>query len=226
VLLVAAVAVASCTNNPYPNTDRDEKIFYAPFASPPKTLDPAIAYSTVDHAVTGPVYDTLLEYHYLARPYRLIPGLAREVPTAKERDGRIAYHFRLREGLRFHADPCFSFGRESSTREITAYDVAFQLMRLADPIVNSPIASNLAPIEGFLDFTELLRQLRVDDPAYEALPVHEQYAQAGGVAGVRVLGRHDFEVRLTRPYPQLLFWFAMEFTTPVAWEAIEYWDGE
>ena len=199
---------------------------YAPFGSPPKTLDPAIAYSVVDHAVTGPVYDTLLEYHYLERPYRLIPGLVREVPTPEDRDGRVVYRFDLREGLRFHADPCFTFGRETTTREVTAEDVAFQLMRLGDPAVNSPIASNLARIEGFLEFTESLRQTRADDARFEALAVHEQYAQVGGVTGVRVTGRHSFEILLTEPYPQLLFWFAMEFTTPVPWEAVEYWDGE
>ena len=36
----------------------------------------------------GHVYDTLLEYHYLTRPYRLIPGLAREVPQRAHAAGR------------------------------------------------------------------------------------------------------------------------------------------
>ena len=147
--MVVLALAAGCTNNPYPNADRDAKILYAPFAPPPKTLDPAIAYSVVDHAITGPVYDTWLYVEQAAasnleRPYRLIPGLAREVPAPEERDGRVVYRFELREGLRFHTDPCFSFGREPATREVTADDVAFQLMRLGDPAGNSPIASNLA----------------------------------------------------------------------------------
>lgn len=224
--LVLAGVVAACTNDPYPRVDRDVKILYTSYPEPPKTLDPAIAYSTIDHLVTGPVYDTLLEYHYLERPYRLIPALVREVPEPETRDGRVVYRFRLREGLRFHPDPCFTQGREPTTREIVADDVVFQLMRLGDPAVNSPIASSFARVQGFLDFTETLRATRADDAAFAARPVHEQYAQVGGVTGFRVLGRHDFEVVLTEPYPQLLYWFAMEFTTPMAWEAVAWWDGQ
>jgi len=224
-LLVLLAALAACTNDPYPHADRDAKILYAPFTDPPKTLDPAIAYSTIDHLVTGPVYDTLLEYHYLERPYRLIPGIAREVPEPEERDGLVVYRFRLREGLLFHPDPCFTQGRETTTREILADDVVFELLRLGDPAVNSPIASSFARVQGFLEFTETLRATRAADAVFAALPVHEQYAQIGGVPGFRVLGRHDFEVVLTAPYPQLLYWFAMEFTSPVPWEAVAYWDG-
>jgi len=229
VAVLAAVGmlalVAACTNDPYPHADRDAKILYTSFPEPPKTLDPAIAYSTIDHLVTGPVHDTLLEYHYLERPYRLIPGIAESVPEPEMRDGMVVYRFRLRPGLRFHPDLCFTQGREVSTREIEAADVIFQLERLGDPAVNSPIASSFARVQGFLDFTETLRQTRADDPTFADRPVHEQYAQVGGITGFRLLGRHEFEVILTEPYPQLLFWFAMEFTTPVPWEAVAYWDG-
>jgi oligopeptide transport system substrate-binding protein len=224
-LLAVGVLAAGCTNDPYPHADQDAKILYAPFTEPPKTLDPAIAYSTVDHMVTGPVYDTLLEYHYLERPYRLIPGIAREVPEPEERGGLVVYTFRLREGLLFHPDRCFTQGRATTTREVRADDVVFELQRLGDPAVNSPVASNFARVQGFLEFGETLRATRAADPAFAALPVHEQYAQVGGVPGFRVLGPYAFEVVLTKPYPQLLYWFAMEFTSPVPWEAVAYWDG-
>jgi oligopeptide transport system substrate-binding protein len=224
-LLVLLVALGACTNDPYPRADRNVKILYAPFSDPPKTLDPAVAYSTIDHMVTGPVYDTLLEYHYLDRPYHLIPGIAREVPTPEKRGSLIVYHFRLREGLRFHPDPCFTHGHGTKTREIRADDVVFELLRLGDPAVNSPIATNFARVQGFVEFGESLRAARAADPAFAALPAHEQYAQVGGVTGFRVLGPYDFEVVLTAPYPQLLYWFALEFTSPVPWEAVDYWDG-
>jgi len=97
--LCALVTLVACTNDPYPHTDRDAKIIYTSFPEPPKTLDPAIAYSTIDHLVTGPVYDTLLEYHYLERPYRLIPGIVEAVPEPEMRDGLVVYRFRLRAGL-------------------------------------------------------------------------------------------------------------------------------
>ena len=70
-------AGVSCTNNTYPGADDDAQVLYLAFSEPPKTLDPQVAYSTTDHAITGKVYDTLLEYHYLKRPYTLIPSMAR-----------------------------------------------------------------------------------------------------------------------------------------------------
>ena len=70
------LALAGCTNNPYPDADRDQKVLYSSFVEAPETLDPAVAYTTAEHIVTGNVFDTLLEYHYLRPPFELIPGLA------------------------------------------------------------------------------------------------------------------------------------------------------
>src|SRR5262245_49344503 len=81
--LVGCLAAAGCTNNPYPDADRDEKVIYSAYTQAPKTLDPAVSYGAEEHIITGNVYDTLLEYHYLERPYRLIAGLAEAVPEAQ-----------------------------------------------------------------------------------------------------------------------------------------------
>ena len=90
--IVAGIAglllVSACTNDPYPDTDRGKKVLYSSFNEAPKTLDPAVAYTTAEHVITGNVYDTLLEYHYLKRPYRLIPGLAEAVPEPQQHAGR------------------------------------------------------------------------------------------------------------------------------------------
>src|SRR5215467_15652925 len=106
--LAGCLAAVGCTNNPYPAADRDKKVLYSSFQEAPKTLDPAVAYTTAEHVITGNVYDTLLEYHYLARPYRLIPGLAVSVPKGQDLpDGKQTYRFQLRPGVLFHSDPCF-----------------------------------------------------------------------------------------------------------------------
>src|SRR5215813_8808815 len=102
-LLALLVALTTaCSNNPYPDADDKLKVLYLNYQEAPKTLDPAVAYSTSDHVIVGPVYDTLLQYHFLARPYRLIPGLLTEVPEPVALDGgRSAYRLRLRDGLLF-----------------------------------------------------------------------------------------------------------------------------
>lgn len=227
--LAGALGLAlACTNNPYPDADARREVYYTSFVEAPRTLDPAVSYTTNEHALTGNIYATLLEYHYLKRPYALIPGLALAVPSAEPRaDGRVAYRFDLRAGALYQDDDCFALGGEGRrTREVVAADVAFQLMRIADPAVNSPVIEPFSHLVGFRAFAERLTRLREADAGVAALPVREQYARAGGIEGVRVLGPHALEIELVQPYPQILFWFAMAFTAPVPWEAIEHWDGQ
>jgi len=228
LVLAVGMAVAACGNDPYPGADTDRKVVYLPFSEPPKTLDPQVAYSTTDHVVTGAVHDRLLEYHFLDRPYRLIPGLALAVPTPEPRaGGHVVYRFDLRDDVRFVEDPCFALGGAGRrTRTVVADDVAFALMRIADPLVDSPVGSTFAHVVGFQEFTAKLVEARKADPAFARRRIDEQYRTAGGIAGVRVVDPTHLELELDAAYPQILYWFAMEFTTPVAWEAIAYYDGE
>jgi oligopeptide transport system substrate-binding protein len=225
--LAGCLAVIGCTNNPYPEADRDKKVLYSSFNEAPKTLDPAVAYTTAEHVITGNVYDTLLEYHYLERPYRLIAGLAAAVPEPRQLpDGRQAYRFEVRPGVLFHADPCFAPSQGGRlTRAVTAADFAFALARIADPAVNSPVISSFAQVLGFADFSKRLIEQRRTDKGFAALPAHEQYARAGGIEGVVAHGDQALEIILAEPNAQILYWFAMPFTTPLAWEAVAYYDG-
>lgn len=100
IALVASLALGSvlgaCTNDPYPYSDRDSKVLYSSFSEAPKTLDPAVSYTTAEYVITGNVYDTLLEYHYLKRPYQLMPGLAEAVPQSEPlADGGERYDFQI-----------------------------------------------------------------------------------------------------------------------------------
>jgi len=226
--LVLAMAVAAgCGNNPYPPEDALEKILYLPFVEPPKTLDPQVAYSTNDQTVVGYVYDTLLDYHYLKRPFTLIPGTAESIPEPEPLpDGRVRYRFRLRPGMLYHRDPAFgAFAPGEETRTVAAADVAFALSRIGDPAVASPVLEALGKIEGLQEFAKRLAELR-EDPAFAELRIDEQYRRAGPIPGIRVLSELELEITLSDAYPQILFWFAMPFTAPVPWQAVAWYDGE
>jgi oligopeptide transport system substrate-binding protein len=224
--LLVCLGVA-CSNNPYPDADDREKVLYLNYQDAPKTLDPAVAYSTVDHMIVGPIFDTLLQYHFLVRPYRLIPGLLADMPeVTSQEDGRVVYRLRLRDDLLFQDDPSFGLAAPgTTTRQVVAGDVAFAFMRLADPKVNSPVAPTMARIVGFEDFAHRLAELRKGDAEFGASRIDAQYAAAGGIEGVHVIGPTELEVVLREPYPQFRYWLAMEFTSPIPWEAIAYWDG-
>lgn len=224
----ATLALIACSNDPYPDADQEKKVLYTSFVQAPRTLDPAVAYTTAAHAVTANVFDTLLEYHYRKRPYELIAGLAKAVPEPVTlADGRVLYRFAIREGIRFHEDACFGLSQSTDqrTRDVVADDFVFALMRLADPEVNSPIRSSLTAITGFNAFGERLTALRRDDPTFAGLPAHQQYVRAGGMDGVEAAGPFQLELVLDKPDGQILYWFGTPFTTPTAWEAVAYYDG-
>jgi oligopeptide transport system substrate-binding protein len=226
VALVTLAASSGCTNNPYPESDSSKKVLYSVFDDPPKTLDPAVAYTTAEHEVTGAVFDTLVEYHYLKRPYELIPALATQVPQGEELPGgKVRYAFELRPDLLYQEDPCFELSGKR-TRAITAADFEFELKRIADPNVNSPVAEPFANIDGLLAFGKALSARRKADAAFAELPAHRQYEQIGKVQGLVVEGDSKLSIILEKPYPQILYWLAMPFAAPLPWEAVQYYDGE
>jgi ABC-type transport system substrate-binding protein len=226
--LVLAVLLAACSNDPYPPEPAGTRTLYVPFVEPPKTLDPQVAYNVYDHEVLSNLYETALEYHYLRRPYELIPALVTEVPTPEpQADGTVVYRFTIRRDVHFAADPCFARfaepGRE--TRELLASDFAFSLMRIADPKVGSPVGATFARIAGLKEFGTRLAKLRESDPTFAALRIDEQYRRAGPIEGIAVEDPDRLVLTLAEPYPQILYWFAMPFTSPVPWEAIATYDG-
>ncbi len=222
--------VVGCSNKPYRDSKESKKVFYGAFATPPKTIDPAVSYGSADTVVTDKVFGTLLEYHYLKRPYTLMPSMAREVPVAEYlQDGRVRYTFHLREHILFQKDACFdaenSFGQTSSQREVVANDFIFELSRIADPGVNSPVLEPFSKLEGLRAFGKELAKRRKNDAAFASLTIREQYASIALFTGAKAPNKRTLVLTLSEAYPQILYWFAMPFTTPVPWEAVDYYDG-
>ncbi|HET8608211.1 MAG TPA: ABC transporter substrate-binding protein [Burkholderiales bacterium] len=93
VLLAALMLVlAGCTNtpwnDPYPSADTGKNILYTAFTERPKQLDPAKAYNENEFVILANVYEPPLQYHYLKRPYQLIPFGATEVPQPQYFDAQ------------------------------------------------------------------------------------------------------------------------------------------
>ena len=67
-------------NDPYPASERGQSILYTAFTERPKHLDPVQSYTEDEITFTAQIYEPPLQYHYLKRPYTLIPGTAEAVP--------------------------------------------------------------------------------------------------------------------------------------------------
>lgn len=82
--LLCGMLLMSCEhqawNNPYPVSENGQNILYSSFSDRPNHLDPAQSYSSNEITFTGQIYEPPLQYHYLKRPYELIPLTATRIP--------------------------------------------------------------------------------------------------------------------------------------------------
>ena len=79
--------LAACNNSPQADgAEKTNTLFSAFSERSPRYLDPTASYSNNETPITFQVYETLYGYHYLKRPYELIPKLATEVVEPKYLD--------------------------------------------------------------------------------------------------------------------------------------------
>ncbi|WP_267257186.1 hypothetical protein [Coxiella endosymbiont of Ornithodoros maritimus] len=73
-------SVASVLNN-LDKKEGTRNVRYAAIVGFPKSLDSAHAYSSEEIEIIAQIYESLLQYHYLKRPYQLIPLTAKAIPV-------------------------------------------------------------------------------------------------------------------------------------------------
>lgn len=85
--LMLPLMLASCGappwNNPYPAGASSDNTLYKDFQERPKHLDPVRSYVSNEYEIIGQIYEPPLQYHYLKRPYELVPLTATRVPIVK-----------------------------------------------------------------------------------------------------------------------------------------------
>ncbi|MBW7900178.1 MAG: ABC transporter substrate-binding protein [Rhodocyclaceae bacterium] len=194
--LVVAVLLAACGdawNDPYPAEERGQNILYSAFTDRPKHLDPVQSYTEDEAVFTSQIYEPPLQYHYLKRPYELIPATAEAVPQPRyvdaagrplpadaptEKIAESIYEIRIQPGIRYQPHPAFAVDERGEPRYL-------DLDR-----------EKLAGIERIADFAHAgTRELVADDYIYGikrlAHPrLHSPIfgMMAGHIAGLRELG--------------------------------------
>ncbi len=125
VMLVAGLAGCGEQpwNDPYRSADAGRAIFYGAFAERPKHLDPVSSYSENEAQFTGQIYEPVVQYHFLKRPYQLIPLTATALPEPRyydaagdalpadapaDRVAKAVYRVTLKRGIRYQPHPAFA----------------------------------------------------------------------------------------------------------------------
>jgi ABC-type transport system substrate-binding protein len=88
VALACAVLAAGCgvVNEPVSHEDLARNILFTAYGETPKHLDSVVSYSSNETPWTYSIYEPPLRYHYLKRPYELIPRTLTEMPATRYLD--------------------------------------------------------------------------------------------------------------------------------------------
>ena len=185
-----------------------EKVLRYAFPIAETGFDPVQLSDLYSITLTANMFESLYEYDYLARPFKLRPLLATAMPEVS--NNYRTWTVRLRQGVLFADDPVFA----GKKRELTAQDVAYTYKRHYDPRNKS---QNLYLLENdqLLDLSEL--KAAAEKPGAKFDYDHP-------VEGVRALDRYTVQFNLAAPSPRFLYRLASAGTFGVvAREVVEHY---
>ena len=179
------------------------KTLHVAFANAESGFDPQAVSDTTSFAVTGAIFDPLYVYDYYARPLRIVPNTAEELPEVTE--GGRTYTIRVRPGIYFASDPAFKGKR----RELTAEDYVYSLKRIFDPKVRSYwlylFENNLVGLDDVLARTRASGLFDYD----------------AKIDGLQTLDRFTLRIRFKQPYHGFAWWLTTAPMAAVAREVVD-----
>ena len=238
-------------NNPYPAADDGKPILYTAFTERPKHLDPVQAYSENEYEFLAQIYAPPLQYHYLKRPYELVPLAAAQMPTVRylgknrhplpdtaspEKIAYSVYEIRIRPGMRYQPHPAF----------------VPENLHLAPDAMRGIHAPGDFPRSGTrtvtaADYAYQIKRLAHPQLHTPILGVMSEYIvglkdyaaalqraaqknpdafldlNASPLQGVQVVDEHTYRITIHGKYPQFAYWLAMPFFAPMPQEAERFY---
>jgi oligopeptide transport system substrate-binding protein len=251
ILLLTLILLSSCDinsnwNNPYPSSLSGKNIYFASFSERPKHLDPARAYSSNEYAFIAQIYEPPLQYHYLKRPYTLVPLSATSVPkpqffdkngkqlsddVAVDKIDHTVYEIRIKSGIKYQPHPCFvseyhalSESQLSDIDQLSDFKksatrelTAHDFVYQIKRLAHSKIQS---PIYGLMsEYIIGLKDLRNNLINSE---IQSQALTKHNLSGVEIVDKYTYRIKIKGKYPQFIYWLAMPFFSPMPWEADKF----
>lgn len=169
-----------------------------------ESFDPAKAYSDDSLLVSAQVHEPLYQYHYLKRPYEIQPLLAESLPQITEKGTVLT--IKIKKNIFFHPHAAF----QGKNRELTADDFVTGIKRIAFDALKSPGRSLFSGlVVGFDQFNEAI------GGDWKQIPSHE-------IEGFKALDRYTLKIKLTQSEPNIIYYLALNFVSPVPWELVDY----
>ncbi len=201
VLLAFATA---CTKKSGQQGGASDDTLRIPVISDAKTLDPAQVEDVYSHYMVSLVYESLYEYHYLKRPFEVIPSVAETMPEISK-DG-LTYTIKIKKGVNFIDHPAFEGGKG---REVKAKDFVYSWLRIADPKgLSGAYWLFEGHVKGLNEWREV--QKKLPNTNYDVFP-----------EGFEVVDDYTVRLKLVHKYPQLIYVLAIPKTSVVPREVVE-----
>lgn len=203
-LALLLTACGETWNDPYSDAPADtgRNVLYTAFTDRPKHLDPAQSYTEDENTFNAQIYEPPLQYHYLQRPYTLIPATVEAVPVARFYDAKgralsadapaeaiaeSVYELKLKPGIRYQPHPAFAVDAQGLPRYLGP-GVADGRYRIADfPATGSREVS----ADDYIYEIKRLAHPRLHSPIYGMM--------ADKIVGLKELGDALGQAAKTQP---------------------------
>ena len=255
-LLLALLGIGAylrfCGNNPWPRNIDANTTQFSSLALSFKTLDPAVSYYEHEMNILDNVVEMPYEYHYLKRPYQLVPMLMEDMPQVMyfsaegrllpndapaESVSKVQYTMRLKKGVLYQPHPCFAkdengnpvyLGKELKLPRKWRRPADFALQGTREltaedfKVALTRLCDPSLASPVFSTLKSFIAGMDACSAAIAAAPKPCDYRKIP-FEGMEALDKYTLRLNLTRKYPQAIYWLAMHFFAPVPWEALAFY---
>ncbi|MBL4762799.1 MAG: ABC transporter substrate-binding protein [Gammaproteobacteria bacterium] len=211
-LLPVYLLLMSCSgqpwNFPYLSTEFGSNTLFSSFSERPKHMDPARSYSSNEYAIIGQIYEPPLQYHYLKRPYEIIPLTSVAVPVPEyydhkgdrlpndaesERISRSVYDIKIQPGIMYQPHPAFAKNgrKEGLVPRLSVLGLSAPELSKEDYLYHDLSPAQLGAIYELADFAQTgQRELTAADYIYQIkrLASAETHSPIFGVMSEYIMG--------------------------------------
>jgi ABC-type transport system substrate-binding protein len=248
--ILSLLLLTSCDtwNNPYPSSLNGKNILFTSFSERPKHLDPVRSYSSNEYTFIAQIYEPPLQYHYLKRPYTLMPLSATEVPkpqyfdkngnqladdVAVDQIDHSIYEIKIKKGIQYQPHPCFvpeyqalSESQLSNIHQLSDFEKTASRELVANDFVYQ--IKRLAhpklhsPIYGLMsEYIIGLKDLREKLKKVQDIDLTKH-----SLSGVEIVDKYTYRIKIKGKYQQFIYWLAMPFFAAMPPEAVKFYAQE
>ncbi len=209
LLFLCLVVISGCGKHSSQESD-NEMVLNHSLPSKLTGLDPGDQRNQTALTIKSQIFEPLYQYHFLKRPYRLIPLLAEDMPQIS--DDLLTYTIKIKRGVYFQDNECFPGGKG---RELKAEDFIFAIKRIANIKYLSQNWSifddKIVGLDAFREYTKTCASIEDVDFSRK-------------IEGLTAVDDYTIVIKLKKPWPQLMTYALSDTATaPVAKEAVDHY---